>query len=106
MLATIRLTFTADPSTSGSALAGMAGHEAVVHRVMRRLRPVMEGAEPAVERDRAVMVVALEVFVMEVVGIAVRCDRRLLADDDPLEPGMAVRRRQSGMKQLEQCVDR
>ena len=52
------------------------------------------------------MVVVLEVFVMEVVGIAVRCDRRLLADDDPLEPGMAVRRRQPGMKQLEQCVDR
>src|SRR5258708_35910332 len=99
MLATIRLTFTADPSTSGRALAGVAGPEAIVHRVMRLLRPVMEGAEPAVERNRAVMVVAFEILVMEVVRVAVRRDRRLLADDDALEPGMAVRRRQPGMKQ-------
>src|ERR1041385_8447313 len=99
MLATIRLTFTADQTTSSGALAALTGHEALGHRVMRLFRPVVEGAEPAVERDRAVVVVAFEVLVMEVVGVAVRRDRRLLADEDALEPGVHVRRRQPGMQQ-------
>ena len=66
----------------------------------------MEGAEPLVERDRAVGVVALEVLVVEVVRVAVGVDRALLADHDLLEAGMARHRRQAGMDQVEQRVHR
>jgi hypothetical protein len=45
--------------------------EPTVHGLMRLVGAVMESAEPLVERNRAVGVVALEVLVMEVVSEAV-----------------------------------
>src|SRR5262245_17717395 len=65
----------------------------------------MESAEPSVEWNGAVGVVALEELVMEVVRVAFH-RYFALAQQHPVEPTMRRHRRDAGMQQMEQRVQR
>ena len=90
---------------SGSGFP-LPAHEALVHRLLGGIRAVVEGPEPLVDRHEIVAVVALEVLVVEVVVVVVGIERDAILDHDPLEPGMALRRREGEMLQLEDHMER
>src|SRR5271155_3039683 len=81
-----RVTLYAFPRPGGK-LRG-SGHEARVHCFVGLLGAVVERAEPFIQRDRAVGIVTLEIFVMKIVGIAVRIDSAVLPDDNLFEAGV------------------
>jgi hypothetical protein len=64
----------------------------------------MESAEPFVDWHGTVGIVALEIFVMEVVGVALGIEESL-AHHHLVEACVARRRRQTGMQQVKQRVD-
>ena len=68
---------------------------------------VVESAEPLVERHRAVGIVALEIFVVEVVRVAVRCRRPRPSPTTILsKPVWPWAGDKAGMQQMEDRVDR
>ena len=67
---------------------------------------VMKRAEPLVQRHHAVGIVHLEIFVMQVVRVIGGIHRGILADHQPVEPGMSLRRRDAKARGEVDHVDR
>src|SRR5260370_42591047 len=68
-----------------------AFHETFVHPLLRFWGAVMERAEPLIERNNTVRIIALEIFMMEQVRVTICFDVDLIADEHLVETRIGYR---------------